>query len=65
MNKDQVNGRLDQSKGKVKEVAGRIVGNDKLEAEGKADQTVGKAKTAYGNAKENVKDSAQKIIDKL
>ena len=34
MNKDQVEGRVDQAKGKVKEVAGKVLGSDKLEAEG-------------------------------
>ena len=29
MNKDQVEGRVDQSIGKVKEAAGKLVGNEK------------------------------------
>ncbi|HYW56899.1 MAG TPA: CsbD family protein [Polaromonas sp.] len=65
MNKDQVNGRVDQTTGKVKEVAGRIVGNDRLEAEGRAEKTAGKVKTVYGDAKEDVKDSAKRVIDKI
>ncbi len=65
MNKDQVNGRVDQSTGKVKEVAGRIVGNDRLEAEGRAEKTAGKVQTTYGDAKEDVKDSAKRVIDKI
>jgi len=34
MNKDQLSGRVDQALGKVKEVTGKVVGNDRLEAEG-------------------------------
>ena len=30
MNKDQVEGRIDQAKGKVKEVAGKVTGNETL-----------------------------------
>ena len=65
MNKHQVEGRTDQATGKIKEVAGRVVGNDKLESEGLADQVKGKAQAGYGDAKENVKDKARKVIDKI
>ena len=60
MNKDQVKGRAEDAKGKVKEVAGKAVGNERLESEGKTDQVKGKAQAGYGDAKENVKD----VIDK-
>ncbi|RYF82493.1 MAG: CsbD family protein [Comamonadaceae bacterium] len=65
MNKDQVEGRVDEAKGKVKEVAGKVVGNRQLEAEGKADQLGGKVQKNYGDAKEDLKDAANKTIDKL
>lgn len=65
MNKHQVEGRVDQAAGKAKEVAGRVVGNEKLEAGGLADQAKGRTQAGYGDAKENVKDSAKKLIDKI
>ena len=65
MNKHQVEGRVDQAAGKAKEVAGRVVGNENLEAEGLADQVKGKTQAGYGDAKEDVKDSAKKLIDKI
>jgi uncharacterized protein YjbJ (UPF0337 family) len=65
MNKHQVEGRVDEAKGKAKEVAGRVVGNESLEAEGMADQVKGKAQSGYGDAKEGAKDAAKKAIDKL
>ena len=37
MNKDQMKGRLKQAEGKVKEVAGKVVGNERLQTEGKID----------------------------
>ncbi|MGJ7512292.1 CsbD family protein [Variovorax sp. GT1P44] len=40
MNKDQVKGTLDKSKGKVKEAVGKVVGNERLQAEGVADKAV-------------------------
>jgi serine protease Do len=35
LNKDQIKGRIKEAEGKLKEVAGRIVGNESLEAKGK------------------------------
>lgn len=65
MNKDQVEGRVDQAKGKAKEVAGRIVGNDKLQAEGLGEQAKGKVQSVFGNAREDAKDAAKKLINKI
>ena len=65
MNKDQVEGRTDQTIGKVKEVAGKLVGNDRLKTKGLAEQATGKVQTAYGDAKENVKDKLKKGINKI
>ncbi|GHB81653.1 UPF0337 protein [Streptomyces cirratus] len=42
----------EQAKGKVKEAVGRVVGNERLTAEGRADQAKGDAR----QAKEKVKD---------
>lgn len=65
MNKDQVKGRVDQSTGKVKEVAGKLLGNDRLQTEGKAEQVKGKVQAGYGDVKENAKDKLKKAINKL
>jgi len=57
MNKDRIEGSLDQAKGKVKEVAGKAVGDAKLESEGKADQVAGKVKNTIGGMKDAVKEA--------
>ena len=36
-------GRADEVKGSIKEVAGKVTGNERLQAEGNADQAKGKA----------------------
>ncbi len=64
MNKDQVNGRLETAKGDVKEAAGKVVGNNKLKAEGLAEQAAGKAQSTAGDAKAKVADAAKKAIDR-
>jgi uncharacterized protein YjbJ (UPF0337 family) len=38
MNKDQVKGRIKQAKGKIKGATGVLVGNKRLEVEGKIDE---------------------------
>ena len=65
MNKHQVEGRVDQTTGKIKEVAGRVVGNERLEAEGQLDQAKGKAQATFGDTKETAKDKAKDVINKL
>ncbi|MGJ7495634.1 CsbD family protein [Variovorax sp. RT4R15] len=65
MNKDQVSGRVEQAKGKIKEVTGKVTGSEKLEAEGVADKTAGKVQSTYGDVKEKAKDAIKSGADKL
>jgi uncharacterized protein YjbJ (UPF0337 family) len=65
MNKDQIKGRVEQVSGKIKDAAGKVVGNDRLQTEGLAEQVKGKVQAGFGDTKEDVKDQAKKIIDKM
>jgi uncharacterized protein YjbJ (UPF0337 family) len=55
MDKDRVEGSLEQAKGKVKEVAGKVTGDAKLEGEGKAEKTAGKIQNAVGGLKDTLR----------
>jgi uncharacterized protein YjbJ (UPF0337 family) len=55
MDKDRVEGSAHQAKGKVKEVAGKVLGDAKLEGEGKAEKTAGKVQNAIGGIKDAVR----------
>jgi uncharacterized protein YjbJ (UPF0337 family) len=57
MNKDQVKGRAEEAKGKVKEVAGNILGDDEMELEGNLEKNLGKVKAGFGDLKDNIKES--------
>jgi uncharacterized protein YjbJ (UPF0337 family) len=57
MNKDRIQGSAEQAKGKVKEVAGKVTGDSKLETEGKADQVAGKIRNTVGGLKDTMKES--------
>ena len=55
MDKDRIKGSAEQAKGKVKEVAGKALGDSKLETEGKADQVAGKIQNAVGGLKDAIR----------
>ena len=59
MDKDRIKGTAEETKGKVKEVAGKVTGDKKLETEGKVDQMTGKAQNAWGNAKDTAKEAVK------
>lgn len=56
MNKDQVKGQVKQAEGKIKEVTGKVVGNEHLVDEGRAENAIGKVQSNYGDLKETIKD---------
>jgi uncharacterized protein YjbJ (UPF0337 family) len=49
--KDKVKGTFHEAKGKVKEMAGKITDNPKLEAKGKVEKLAGKAQEKIGQVK--------------
>jgi uncharacterized protein YjbJ (UPF0337 family) len=55
MNSENVKGAAEKAGGKIKEVAGRVTGDRKLENEGKVDQVMGTVHSAVGDAKDSVK----------
>ena len=57
-----MSGKTDEVKGRIKEAAGALTGNDKLREEGKTDQAVGKAKQTVQNAADKVKKAVEKVI---
>ena len=60
MNKDQVKGTVKAITGKIEKAAGRAAGSKEHEAKGLGKQVAGKAQKKYGDAKEAVKDAADK-----
>jgi uncharacterized protein YjbJ (UPF0337 family) len=51
-----MSGKSEEIKGRVKEAAGALTGDDKLRREGKLDQATGKAKQAGEKVVEKIKD---------
>lgn len=50
-NRDKAEGAMHQVKGKVKEVAGKLTDNPRLEAEGTAEKVAGKVQGKVGEVK--------------
>jgi uncharacterized protein YjbJ (UPF0337 family) len=58
-----MNGKTEEVKGRVKEAAGALTGNDKLREEGKTDQAVGKTKQVVQKAADAVKGAVKKVTE--
>jgi uncharacterized protein YjbJ (UPF0337 family) len=57
MEKEQVTGKVDQLKGKVKQRIGKATNDPDLQDEGSTDRLRGKVKQTYGDVKETIKKS--------
>lgn len=60
MDKDRVKGMAQQGKGAIKEAAGKVMGDEKLKAEGKMDKMEGKVRNAIGGAKDAIRDAEKR-----
>lgn len=56
-------GKTDVVKGRIKEAAGALTGNEELREEGRADQAVGKAKQAARQAVDKIKKTIDKATE--
>ncbi len=59
MDEDRIKGAAQQAKGGIKDAAGKVTGDQKLQAEGKADKAAGKVQSAVGG----MKDKAREALD--
>ena len=60
MDRDRIEGAADKAKGRIKEAAGKLTGDAKLQAEGKADKAAGTVKNAIGGMKDALRDDGRK-----
>jgi uncharacterized protein YjbJ (UPF0337 family) len=57
VDREHVKGTADKVKGAIKDAAGKVTGDKKLQTEGKMDKAKGSAHNAAGNLKDAVKDA--------
>lgn len=65
MNKDELDGRVDKVKGKVKQAAGDLTDNDRLRDEGVADEASGNLQEGFGRGKRKVGEAIEDLGEKL
>ena len=65
INKDEVKGKYEQAKGTVKDKAGELTGNERLEAEGEAQHAKGDVQESWGKVKRNVSNAVEDVADAI
>jgi uncharacterized protein YjbJ (UPF0337 family) len=61
MNRDELEGKAETLKGKIKQAAGDLTDDARLHDEGVADEAAGKTQDAFGRAKRKVGEAVQDI----
>lgn len=60
INKGQIKGRVTEAKGMIREAAGKLVGNERLEAKGKIQKVLGETQAKIGDVKADIKEATRK-----
>lgn len=60
-----MSGKMDKIRGRAKQAAGDLTGDDDLEREGERDETAGKAKDAVDDAKDAVNDTIDDVKNRF
>jgi len=64
-NRDEVKGKADRLKGRVKQEAGEAMNDDRLRNEGVADEVVGSAQESLGKGRRKVGEAIKDIGDAI
>ena len=65
INNDEVKGKFEQAKGTVKDKAGELTGNERLEAEGEAEHAKGEVREGWGKVKRNVSNAVEDVAEAI
>jgi uncharacterized protein YjbJ (UPF0337 family) len=65
MNRDELDGKAEALKGKMKQAAGDLTDNERLHDEGVADEMSGDTKDAVGRARRKVGEAIEDIGENL
>ena len=60
-NRDEVEGKADRMKGRIKSETGKVLDNDKLRDEGEADEAAGTVQETLGRARRKVGEAIEDI----
>ena len=65
MNRDELDGKKDQLKGKIKQATGDLTDDERLHDEGVADEAAGDVQEGFGRARRKVGDAINDLGDKI
>ena len=65
MDEDRLSGAATNMGGKIKDAVGGLVGDSRMQAEGKGDQLSGRVQNTYGSAKDAVSDGASTMGEQI
>jgi uncharacterized protein YjbJ (UPF0337 family) len=65
VNNDELNGKTDKLKGRIKEEVGKMTNDDDLRGEGIADQAAGHVEEGFGKARRKVGDALHDVAHKV
>lgn len=65
MNKDELDGKAEAMKGKIKQATGDLTGDQNLHDEGVADEAAGKTQDAIGRGRRKVGEAIEDLGDTI
>jgi uncharacterized protein YjbJ (UPF0337 family) len=65
MNRDELDGKGEQIKGKLKQAAGDLTDDEQLRSEGIADEAAGNVQEGFGRGRRKVGEAIEDLGDKL
>ena len=65
MNRDELEGKGEQIKGKIKQAAGDLTDNEELHGEGVADEAAGDVQEGFGKARRKVGEVVEDLGNKI
>jgi uncharacterized protein YjbJ (UPF0337 family) len=65
VNKDELDGKVDRLKGKIKEEVGEATNDEDLRGEGLEDQAAGRVQEGFGKARRKVGDAIHDVAHKI
>ena len=65
MNRDEMDGKANKAKGKVKQAVGDLTDNERMHDEGVADEAAGDVQEGFGRARRKVGEAIDDIKDEF